>query len=71
MDVTTERVLDSRIRRASVGAFFTFNVPEFGGFTIPELIAWNMSDAGTFSSDHGTVNNGESHRTIDDGSSYR
>lgn len=46
-------------------------VPAFGGLTLPSVIAFHISSAGTSGSDHGTVKSGESHRTIDDGSSYR
>lgn len=50
---------------------FTACVPAFGGFTLPSVIAFQISSIGTSSSVQGTVNSGESHRTIDDGSSYR
>jgi hypothetical protein len=42
-----------------------------GGFTLPSVIAFHISSMGTSDSDQGTVNSGESQRTIDDGSSYR
>ena len=47
----------------------TATVPALGGFTLPLVIAFHMSSYGIFSSDHITVNRGESQRTIDDGSS--
>jgi hypothetical protein len=42
-----------------------------GGFTLPSVMAFHISSMGTSDSDQGTVNSGESQRTIDDGSSYR
>lgn len=45
-------------------------VPTLGGLTTPAVIAFQMSPTGS-SSFQGTVNSGESHRTIDDGSSNR
>lgn len=46
-------------------------VPAFGGLTFPSVTAFQMSSAGMPSSTHGIVMSGESHRTMDDGSSYR
>lgn len=46
-------------------------VPALGGFTLPSVMAFHINSMGTSDSDHGTVNNGESQRTIDEGSSYR
>lgn len=45
-------------------------VPTLGGLTTPAVTAFQMSPTGS-SSFQGTVNSGESHRTIDDGSSNR
>jgi hypothetical protein len=42
-----------------------------GGFTLPSVMAFHISSMGRSESDQGTVNSGESQRTIDDGSSYR
>lgn len=42
-----------------------------GGFTLPSVMAFQINSMGTSDSDQGTVNSGESQRTIDDGSSYR
>lgn len=44
-------------------------VPALGGLTFPSVTAFQISSAGTSSSVQGTVNKGESHLTIDDGSS--
>ncbi len=49
----------------------TATVPMLGGFTLPLVIALHMSSYGMSSSDHMTVNRGESQRTMDDGSSNR
>lgn len=46
-------------------------VPAFGGLMFPSVTAFQMSSAGMSSSNQGIVNRGESHRTIDEGSSYR
>ena len=48
----------------------TAEVPALGGFTTPSIIAFQISSPGISSSIHGIVINGESHRTIEDGSSY-
>src|SRR6267154_4446241 len=42
-----------------------------GGFTLLSVMAFHIGSIGTSDSDQGTVNSGESQRTIDDGSSYR
>lgn len=44
-------------------------VPVLGGFTIPSEIAFQISSAGTSVSVQDTVKRGESHRTIEEGSS--
>lgn len=45
-------------------------VPALGGLITPAVMALQMSPTGS-SSFQGTVNSGESHRTMDDGSSNR
>lgn len=49
----------------------TFRVPELGGLMFPFVIASQIESLGKLSSDQRAVKSGESHRTIDDGSSYR
>ena len=44
-------------------------MPAFGGFTVPSVMAFQISSTGTSASDQGTVKSGESQRTMDDGSS--
>jgi len=56
--------------RVRQGDEHTAIVPALGGFTTPAVIAFQMSPTGS-SSFQGTVNSGESHRTMDDGSSNR
>ena len=47
----------------------TLCVPVLGGLTIPAEIALQMSSAGTSVSVQETVKRGESHRTMEEGSS--
>ena len=61
-EVEIEKMLDDQL---------TAWVPMLGGFTLPSVMAFHISSMGTSDSDQGTVNSGESQRTIDDGSSYR
>jgi len=49
----------------------TLSVPELGGLIIPFVIASQIASFGKLSSVHSAMNRGASHRTIDDGSSYR
>lgn len=51
------------------GIIRTESVPEFGGLTIPLVIASQIWGTGGTSSVHRTVKRGESHRTIEEGSS--
>lgn len=71
MDETMLRVVFSSVSSASVGAFAAARVPELGGLIYPLMMASQIWAEGMSGSVQRSVKRGESHRTIDDGSSNR